>query len=268
MEDLLSTGTNIMASRDNDSDLGIQHTPCSSLNDQSFLEVDATRCPGQFGGLDELFFNGMEADVESSSMGGAHPHSSVNALLARLSSFVHRSSPENDAPDAVQQKYTPSLLDPRVLLARLGSLFPQSQLSTGEANEPHLTTPLSSHLDPPIIRLSSLFRSQPHTDEEIGLAQRPSCHRVVEVAAIRDKQSLVVARGPNFMKAKRAYDEQQTQLHGPAHASSSHTQPASASTSATPSAPGTTVTQPPYIPWWAQIVLFLCCASSPHANGR
>jgi hypothetical protein len=79
-------------------------------------------------------------------------------------------------------------------------------------------------------------------------------------------QTLVVARGPKFMKAFRAY-EQQVQSHAQAQASSSHTQPVGASTSATHPAPGTAAAQPPPISWWAHIVLFLCC-TSPHANGR
>ncbi|KAG1867701.1 hypothetical protein F4604DRAFT_1682489 [Suillus subluteus] len=93
--------------------------------------------------------------------------------------------------------------------------------------------PLSSRPDALISRLSSLFRSQPHTTEEIELTQRQSSPRVVEVAAVRDRQTLVVARGAQFEKAKRAY-EQQTQ------AQASHTQPADASTSAIHPAPDTT----------------------------
>ncbi|KAG1783116.1 hypothetical protein EV702DRAFT_1191554 [Suillus placidus] len=89
-------------------------------------------------------------------------------------------------------------------------------------------------------------------------------------------QALVVARGPKYEKAISAY-QQQTQSHCQAQASTSHAQPADASTSTTPPAPGTTTTtttagattpQSPPIPWWAQIVLFLCCASPPHANGH
>jgi hypothetical protein len=78
-------------------------------------------------------------------------------------------------------------------------------------------------------------------------------------------QALVVARGPQFEKAKRAYE--QAQLRAQAQALSSHTQPTDASASATP-APGTAAAQPKPIPWWAQIVLFLCCAHPPHANGH
>jgi hypothetical protein len=80
-------------------------------------------------------------------------------------------------------------------------------------------------------------------------------------------QTLVVARGPKFMKAFRAH-LQQSQSHAKAQASSSHTQPVDASTSVTPPAPGTAAAQPPPIRWWAHIVLFLCCVSPPHANGR
>ncbi|KAG1831653.1 hypothetical protein DFJ58DRAFT_848188 [Suillus subalutaceus] len=96
--------------------------------------------------------------------------------------------------------------------------------------------PSSSRPDAFISWLSSLFRSHPHTNEEIQLTQRSSYPPIVEVAAVRDKQTLVVARGPQFEKAKRAY-EQQTQSHRQAQASSSHNQPADASTSTTPSAP-------------------------------
>ncbi|KAG1730723.1 hypothetical protein EDD22DRAFT_400136 [Suillus occidentalis] len=274
----------------------MQRAPRSSIDNKSFLEADATRCPGQFGGVDELpsaFFAGMEADVDS-LIGGAHPHSSVNALLTRLFSLLHRfrpdngepelpqpsrlyihallarlslliyrSPPENDAPDELQQPSTSSRVDPRALLVRLSSFLHRSQLITDEEAESHPTTPLSSRSDALITRLSSLFRSPPRTNEE--LAQRPSHPRVVEVAAVRDKQALVVARGPQFEKARRAYE--QAKLHAQTQASSSHAQPADASTSATHPAPGTAVAQPPPIRWWVHIVLFLCC-TSPHAEGR
>ncbi|KAG2744028.1 WD40 repeat-like protein, partial [Suillus brevipes Sb2] len=282
---------------------GIQRTPRSSIDNKSFLDADATRCPGQFGGGDVehslAFFSGIEADVDS-SIGGAHPHSSVNALLARLSSLlrrfrhdngestelpqpsrplafhihallarlsllIHLSPPENDAPD-LQQPSTPSQVDPRVLLARLSSFLHRSRPNTDEDAESHSTTPLNSRPDALITRLSSLFRSQPHTNEEIELAQRSNRPRVIDVAAVRDRQTLVVARGPMFMKAFRAY-EQQTQSHAQAQASSSHTQLVGASTSATHPAPGTAAAQPPPISWWAHVVLFLCCTSA-HANGR
>jgi hypothetical protein len=157
-----------------------------------------------------------------SSIDGAHPHSSVNALLTRLSSLlgrfrpdngestelpqpsrllafhihallarlsllIHLSPPENDAPD-LQQPSTPLRADPRVLLGRLSSFLHRSRLNTDEEAESHPTTPLSSRSDSLITRLSSLFRTQPHTNEEIELAQRPSRPRVIDVAAVRDKQ--------------------------------------------------------------------------------
>ncbi|KAG1884687.1 hypothetical protein F4604DRAFT_1919156 [Suillus subluteus] len=168
------------------------------------FQADATQCPGQFGDVDELpstFFDHMETDDDSSPMGGAHPHSSANPLLARFSSFLCRFQPDN-----------------------------------GEMTE---------------------------------LPQCPSHPHIVEVAAVWDRQTLVVAQGPKFEKAKRAY-EQQTQSHSQAQVLSSHTQ--LASTPMIPPAPGATTacvatTQSPPITWWAQTVLFLCCASPPHANG-
>ncbi|KAG2354179.1 WD40-repeat-containing domain protein [Suillus spraguei] len=303
LDDLLvSVGTNTACVKISSTLLASQdgsHTPRSSLDDKSFLEADATRCPHQFSGVDELspaFFAGMEADVDSSPLDGAH--SSVNVLLARLSSFLqrfrsangeatelqqtperssvfhlhallvhlssllHRSPPENDLPDELQQPSIPSRLHPRVLLAHLSSLSSQSLLNTDEKAEPHSTIPSSSHPAVLISRLSSFLHSQPHTNDEIELTQRLSRPPVVEVAAVRDKRPLVVAQGPQFKKAKRAY-EQKNQSHGQTQASSSHSQSVGGSTSVSPPAPGTAAAQPPPISWWAQTVLFICCV---HAN--
>jgi hypothetical protein len=121
-------------------------------------------------------------------MGGAHPHHSVNALLARLRSLLHRFRPDNGELTELQQPSTPSRVDPRVLLARLSSFLHRPRLNTDEEAEPHPTTPLSSRSDALISRLTSLFRSQPHNNEEIELTQRRSRPRVVEVAAVRDRQ--------------------------------------------------------------------------------
>ncbi|KAG1894690.1 quinon protein alcohol dehydrogenase-like superfamily [Suillus fuscotomentosus] len=249
----------------------IQHTLRSSLDGKSFLEAGATQYSDQFGGVDELsptFFAGMEADVNSSPI-GTHPHSSVNALL---SSLLHRFRHKSGEATELSEPSTPSRLDPHVLLARLSSFLPRPRPRTDEEAEPHTTTPFSLRPDALFSRLSSHFRSQPHTDEKIE-PQRSSRPHVVEVAAIRDKQSLVVARGPNFMKAKRAYE--QTQSHGQAQASSSHSQPTDASRPAIPPVPGastttagTAVAQSLLIQWWTQIVLFLCCVSPSHANSH
>ncbi|KAG2342298.1 WD40 repeat-like protein [Suillus weaverae] len=132
-----------------------------------------------------------------------------------------------------------------------------------------------------LIRFSSLFHySHSNTDEPTELQQRTiSSHhspRTVKVAAVRDKQALFVARRPEYDKAKQTHQQQQqSRLECQAQASTSHTHPAAASTSATPHAPstntttaGTAVVQPTPIPMWARFVLFICCASPPHANGH
>ncbi|KIK35031.1 hypothetical protein CY34DRAFT_604246 [Suillus luteus UH-Slu-Lm8-n1] len=124
--------------------------------------------------------------------------SHIHALLICLSALIHSSPPENGALNELQQPSTPLHVDPRVLLARLFSFLHRSQLNIDEEAESHHTPPLSSCPDV-LIRLSSLFRSQ-YTNEEIELAQRTSRPRVVDVAAVRDRQALVVARAHNSRK--------------------------------------------------------------------
>ncbi|KAG2032904.1 WD40-repeat-containing domain protein [Suillus americanus] len=207
----------------------IEHTPRSSVSDKSFLEADATRCHDEFGGVDGLsprFFDGMEADGDSSQTGGTHPHSSPSAFLTRLTSLLHRFRPHNAEATGLPQPPTPSILHPRVLLghlsslfhhsppqndetnepqqpstpsgldlhalfARLSSLFPRSRLD--EETEPRPTTPLSSRPDALVDLLSSLFRAQHRTSEELELPQRPMHPHVVEVPAMRDREVLYVA---------------------------------------------------------------------------
>jgi hypothetical protein len=156
-------------------------------------------------------------------MGGdAHPHSSVSALIARMASLLYRfrpnnaeanelsqpptlsglhprvlftclsslirhSPPENGAPNELQQPSMLSRLDLHALLARLSPLFPRSQLNT-EETEPHTLTPSRSRPDAVMDLLSSLFRSQHHTIEEIELSQRATRLHVVEVAPMRDRE--------------------------------------------------------------------------------
>ncbi|KAG2038631.1 WD40-repeat-containing domain protein [Suillus americanus] len=272
LEDQMPIGTNIEASQ---GDSGIlDHTPRSSLSDNSCLEADATRCRDEFRGVDELspkVFDGMEADY-SSPMGGVHSHSSASTFLAHLSSLLHRfrpnnaeatelpkpstpsrlhprvifarlsslirrSSPENDASNELQPHSTPSRLDLHALLTSLSSLWPRSTLNTDGEIQPHPTTHSGLHPDAHIGLLSSLFRSQPRTNEEIELSQCPRRPRVVKVAAVRDRQALYVAPRPRPRP---------------------HTQP-----------DGTAIpAQSRPAPWWAHVVLFLCCTFPQHADGH
>ncbi|KAG1766249.1 hypothetical protein EV702DRAFT_1204269 [Suillus placidus] len=92
------------------------------------------------------------------------------------------------------------------------------------------------------IRLSSIFRPQPYTNEEIELPQHPRRLQVVEVAAVRDRQVLYIAPRPR-----------------PDHP---HTQPAGAAV------PGTTAALSRLLRFLAHDVLFLCCASRQYTNGN
>ncbi|KAG1762372.1 hypothetical protein EDD22DRAFT_583388 [Suillus occidentalis] len=167
----------------------------------------------------------MEADDDSSPTGNAHPQSSASALLARLASLIHRfrlgsdnadanellqtptpsglhprvlfarlsslirrSPTPANAPNELQQPSTPLQLDLHVLLTRLSSLLPRSRLNTDEETEAHHTTPSSSRPDAIIDRLFSIFRSQPHTNENIELLQHSTRLHVVEVAPMRDRE--------------------------------------------------------------------------------
>jgi hypothetical protein len=79
-------------------------------------------------------------------------------------------------------------LDLRVLLAGLSSLWPHFRLDTDGEIEPNLTTPSGLRSDALIGLLSSLFRFQSHTNEEIELSPYPRHSSVVEVAAVRDRE--------------------------------------------------------------------------------
>ncbi|KAG1832289.1 hypothetical protein DFJ58DRAFT_870734 [Suillus subalutaceus] len=169
---------------------------------------------------------------------GLHPR----VLLGHLSLLFQRSPPENDGADEPQQPSTPSSLDLHALFARLSSLLPQSRLSTDEETEPHPTTPLGSCPVALMDLLSSLFRSQPHTMEEIELPQRPMHRHVVKVPAMRDREVLFVA-------------EPRPQNH-------LHTQPNGTIT------PGGRPAYSLPVRMLAHLVLFLCCASPQHPGGN
>ncbi|KAG2038675.1 WD40-repeat-containing domain protein [Suillus americanus] len=329
LEDLLTTGTNIKAPQ---GEPGTERTPRSSLSDKSFLEANATYCHDEYGGVDELsprFFDGMEADNDSSPTGGAHPHSHAGPLLARLASLLHRlrpdnaeaneppqpptlsgmhprvlfarlsslihhSPPENGAPN---EPSTPSRLDLHALRARLSSLLPRYRLNTDEETESHPTTPLGSRPDALMDILSSLFRSQSHTNEEVELPRRP---HVVEVSPMRDREVLFVAARPQATQpngtipgARPAYSlpvrllahlvlficcaspqhadgnaqsaqQQQGQSQGPVQTQASTPTASDIHTTA----PVTATAQPRPLPLRTHFVLFLCCASPPHADGH
>ncbi|KAG1861739.1 hypothetical protein DFJ58DRAFT_245568 [Suillus subalutaceus] len=332
LEDLLTTGTNIKASQ---GELGVERTPSPSLSDKSFLEADATQYHDGYGGVDELpprFFDGMEADDDSSPTSGAQSHSPASALLARLtsllrrfqpdkaeanelpqpptlsslhprvlfarvSSLMHRSPPENDASN---EPSMPSRLDLHALLARLSSLLPRSRLDTDEGTDPHPTTPLDSRPDALVDILSSLFRSQSHSNEEIEFPQSAICPDVVEVAPMRDREVLFVAARPQATQpnvampgARPAYplpvrllahlvlflccaspqhvdgntqsaQQQQGQSQCPVQTQASTPTASDIHTTA----PVTATAQPRPLPLRTRFVLFLCCASPPHADGH
>ncbi|KAG1758890.1 hypothetical protein EDD22DRAFT_170690 [Suillus occidentalis] len=96
--------------------------------------------------------------------------------------------------------------------------------------------PSSADLRALLNRISSFFHhSRSNTDATTELQQRPACSiisrgpRIVEVATVQDRKPLAVA--PQQVRRTHATGT---------------------------TAPGATPTP---IPWWAHVVLFLCCAS-------
>lgn len=141
---------------------------------------------------------------------------------------------------------TPSMGISRILLDHLPLLFRPSHSPTSEAAELQQRS-----------RLTIFSRRGPRT---------------IEVAAIQDKQALYVAPRPEHEKAKYM-QQQQSQSQSQAQVLSSQTQPTDASTPATPPATSSTTAgavgaRQPRISLWARIVLFLCCASPPDADGH
>ncbi|KAG2343316.1 hypothetical protein BDR05DRAFT_963283 [Suillus weaverae] len=86
--------------------------------------------------------------------------------------------------------------------------------------------------------LSSLFRSQPHTNKEIEFPQRATHPHVVEVAPMRDREVLFVAARP-----------QPTQPNGT-------------------TIPGARPVYSLPVRLFAHVVLFLCCASPQHPDAN
>ncbi|KAG2056217.1 hypothetical protein BDR06DRAFT_1006325 [Suillus hirtellus] len=150
----------------------------------------------------------------SSPMGGVHPHPSVNALLARICSLLHHFRPDNGELIEPRQPLRPSVFHSLAPLARLSSFIPSSPPendapSTSSRLDPpelHPTTPLSSHPDAlrVISRLTSFFHSQTHISDELELSQ-PTMHpHIVEVPAMRDREVLFVAEP---LPKKRAHTQ-------------------------------------------------------------
>ncbi|KAG2135835.1 hypothetical protein DEU56DRAFT_913216 [Suillus clintonianus] len=317
LEDLLvlSTGTNIapqdgLEQKGSQGNLAIARTPRSSLSDKSFLEADATRCHNEFGGhvgeLPPRFFDSTEAEIHPSQTGGAHPHSSASALLARLSSLlhrfrhdnaeatelpqpptpsrlhpqvllarlsslIHRSPPENDAANELQQPSTPSRLDLHALLARLSSLRPRPQPNTEEETETHPTRHSDSRSNTLIDRLSSLFRTGEATEP-----QQPPTPSGSRAGAIINSLSSLFRSPPNA-------DEEVELQQWPRQITSSHRSPHDVQVAAQRDKKALFVARRPKTASenakrvknpkpWVRVVFFLCCVSpvtddSPGTDG-
>lgn len=198
------------------------------ISDKSFLDADATGLPAE---LEEEYqgrFFDDTPDGDYSPAPGYHN-----------SSARHRRGP-----------FKPLGSRSRVLFSRLSSLLRRSQINVDQTMEPQ---------QPP--RRSIFSRRDIHA---------------VDVAAIRDKQALYVAPRPRVNdKVRPQHGQSQGQAQAsitqtlPAASSSPTTSPdpatatAGAASAAAQSSPVVVINKPP---WWARLVLFVCCASAQYTS--
>ncbi|KAG2144528.1 hypothetical protein DEU56DRAFT_790124 [Suillus clintonianus] len=136
-----------------------------------------------------------------------------------------------------------------------------------QARLQQLLTWRHAHVDqvPPVAEVPFTKGNEQCPRQPTSSRRRPP---VVEVAAVRDKKTLFTAR-----RHKPKAMQQQSQPQSQAQASSLQTKPAAASASTTPPAPDTSNTVPGAptarsLPFWARVVLFLCCAPTTNNNGH
>ncbi|KAG1901939.1 uncharacterized protein F5891DRAFT_1186968 [Suillus fuscotomentosus] len=211
--------------------------PSQDIEDNSFLEADATRkvsaSSGKMNSYQDFLTARKSLLVWSPAILGARVR--FSALLGRFPYLLHRSEP-NQATET-QQPPVPSesrsrvffdrlssllrsppntdeisghsqlpmlsRLSPRVLLGDLSKPFSRSRIYVNEATKHRQSQTLQRSRSGALIGpLSSLFRSPPNVDEAIELqccsgptTSHLSPH-VDDVAAMRDREVLVVARRP------------------------------------------------------------------------
>ncbi|KAG1778784.1 hypothetical protein EV702DRAFT_1195806 [Suillus placidus] len=270
----------------------------------SCLDVDATNLLGGGGniveeGLNDPYDNFFQSSQPHLPSSGLHLSPtrrfwntiSLNWLLVDQSVYnpFKRSAHSKSVPQPATST-TPNQSTSEVE-ARAGEEVEQVDLDVHSRDAFGTSNNSGQHRDEPpavahVSDHNSSSRRHPPTHSFGSLGRLPSSFRrprVVDVAAVRDKQALFVARRPERDKAKQV-QEHQKQLHSQAQTSASQTQPAIASTSTRPPAPGpnaptpgpnattpsaaATRSQPIRTPLWARLVLFLCCASPPHTNGH
>ncbi|KAG1738578.1 quinon protein alcohol dehydrogenase-like superfamily [Suillus occidentalis] len=119
---------------------------------------------------------------------------------------------------------------------------------------------------PLLDRFTSLFRHS-HADGAIEPRQHPTRSifsrqpPIVEVSAVRDKQSLFVARRPERDKATQT-QQQQSQSQGQGSSTTPHAPGTNAAT------PGARPTNSRLVRFLAHLVLFLCCTSAQRAGAN
>ncbi|KAG2343289.1 WD40 repeat-like protein [Suillus weaverae] len=180
--------------------------------------------------------------------------------ILKKAGLEHLLQPSSDAPGPKSLKNGGATKRPPIQARRIPAGFfngvqngiqssaTHGTYSRSPANHPRRAlAPSSANVHALLERLSSFFHhSRSNADGGYELQQRPSRSifsrgpPIVEVAAVQDRKPLAVA-------PRQVQDR-------------SHTRPPGTT------APGATPAQSPPIPWWAHVVLFLCCTSARQAT--
>ncbi|KAG2033213.1 hypothetical protein BDR03DRAFT_967968 [Suillus americanus] len=261
------------------------------------------RPPTQARRIPQDFFDGVQHGTQSSAARGTHSHSPAQhlrstfaSLLDRLSSLFRQSHSDTDGVLELQQRSrwsifshrgpriveAPTVQDRKALFvarqperdkakraqqqqtqshsqAKISSSHIQSNPSTsGTPPAPATTTPRARPAHSRLVRLLSQLVLFLCCASPQGGNSHPT-----------QQQSQSQAQ-PHATSLQTQHQQGQSQ----AQASSSQTQPTAPSTSATPAvnahttAPGAASGQPRPLPLRTRFVLFICCASLPHADGH
>ncbi|KAG1758391.1 hypothetical protein EDD22DRAFT_910668 [Suillus occidentalis] len=232
------------------------------------------RPPIQARRIPQGFFDGVQNGAQSSTARGTRPHSPAQhlrrtraPLLERFSSLFLHSRSNTDGATQLQRLSrsifshhgpriveVPTVQDRKALfVARPAQNTQQQAQSHGQGSSTAPPAPGTNAGTPGVRPASSrLVRLLAHL--VLFLCCASPRHTAISMA----KQQTHVTSPPTL------HQQGQTQ----AQASLSQTQPAAPSTSATPTILGAASMQPHPLPLRTRFILFLCCASLPHADGH
>ncbi|KAG2739634.1 WD40 repeat-like protein [Suillus brevipes Sb2] len=257
------------------------------------MNSNATRRPPiQARRIPQGFFDGVQNGAQSSTARGTHsrPRSTQAPLLERFASLFHPS--HADGAIELQQRPTRSVFSRRPPIVEVPAVRDKQSLFVARRPECDKATQTQQQQSQSHGQGSSATPHAPGTNAAAPGA-RPTNSRFVQLlahlvlflcctsaqrAGVNLQPTQIQLQGQaqtHATSSQTQHHQDQSQAPPQAQASSSQAQPTAPSTSAIPTAPdahttapGAASVQPRPLPWRTRFVLFLCCASLPHADGH